>query len=79
MELPAKYKNSSYYLCIGGNSHESASNKDDGEWRIIIEKRRSIAQRITGKGKITENDGIMELIEDILVGEPDIRNIHREL
>ena len=77
-ELPAKYENASYYLCIGGNSHESASNKDDGEWRIIIEKRRSIAQRVTGKGKITGNDGMMKLIEHILVAESDIRNVHRE-
>jgi hypothetical protein len=78
-ELPARYGDASYYLCIGGNSHESASNKDEGEWRIIVEKRRSIAQRVSGRGNITENDGMIKLIEDILMGEPDIRNVHREL
>jgi hypothetical protein len=54
-ELPAKQGSDSYYLCMSGNSDNSA-NKDEGEWRIIVEKRRSIWHRVSGVGKIAADD-----------------------
>jgi len=47
-ELPAMHGSDSYYLCMSGNSDESSNNRDEGEWRLIIEKRRSIGQRLRG-------------------------------
>ena len=49
-ELPARCVRDSYYLCMSGNADDS--RKDEGEWRIIVEKRRSIWELLTGKGKI---------------------------
>ena len=75
-ELPAKYGSDAYYLCMSGNAEDSSANN---EWRIIIEKKRSIAQRISGKGKITADDGMMmRLVEDILRSEPTIHDVYRE-
>ncbi len=77
-ELPAKYGSDAYYLCMSGNAEDSSANNNSGEWRIIIEKKRSIAQRISGKGKITADDGMMRLVEDILRSEPTIHDVYRE-
>jgi hypothetical protein len=77
-ELPATQEGDSYYLCMSGNSDESGTNKDDGEWGIIVEKRRSIVQRLTGAGKIGVTDKLMRTIEEILWAEPAIREVHRE-
>jgi hypothetical protein len=77
-ELPATQEGDSYYLCMSGNSDELSTNKDDGEWGIIIEKRRSIGQRLRGVGKIAANDKMVGTIEEILRAEPAIREVHRE-
>jgi hypothetical protein len=77
-ELPATQGNNSYYLCMSGKSDESSTNKDDGEWRIIVEKKRSIAQRLRRKGKIAAKDEMVRTIEEILCAEPTVRKVHRE-
>ena len=77
-ELLAMQESDSYYLCISGNSDELSANKDDGEWSIIVEKRRSIGQRLRGAGKIAANDKMVRMIEEILRAEPAIREVHCE-
>jgi hypothetical protein len=77
-ELPAIHESDSYYLCMSGNSDELDTNKDEGEWGIIVEKRRSIGQRLRGAGKIAADDKMVRTIEEILRAEPAIREVHRE-
>jgi hypothetical protein len=77
-ELPTKNEGKGYYLCISGNADDERANSNEGEWRIIIEKRRSIGQRLTGKGKIELRDGMLVSVKKILEAEPDIRNVHIE-
>ncbi len=75
-ELPAMSEGDSYYLCMSGNSNESSANNDEGEWRIIVEKKRSLGQRLRGTGKITSNDKMVSTIEEILCAESTIREVH---
>jgi|SRR5215472_6492574 len=75
-ELPVKMESSSYYLCMSGNADNPGN--DEGEWRIIVEKRRSIWERLRGRGKIAADDPLVRLVEDILAAEPANGNIHRE-
>ena len=77
-ELPVTHQGDSYYLCLSGNSDESSANRDEGEWGIIVEKKRSIAQRLRGLGKITANDKLVQTLQEILAAEPAFREIHRE-
>lgn len=77
-ELPATRGSDSYYLCMSGNSDESSTSKDEGEWGIIVEKKRSILQQVRGRGKIAANDKMASMIEAILRAEPNIRDVHRE-
>src|SRR6266481_5456786 len=77
-ELPATCGNDAYYLCMSGNADNSGAPKDEGEWNIIVEKRRSFWQRLTGKGRIMTDDPLVRLIEEILVNEPTIMDLHRE-
>jgi len=63
---------------MSGNSDESSTNKNEGEWRIIVEKRRSIGQRLRGAGKIDADDKMVRTLEEILYAEPSVREVHRE-
>lgn len=76
-ELPATYGRESYYLCISGNADVAGNN--EGEWGIIVEKRRSIWERLRRKGKIADDDGVVRLLEQILSDDPEIRDVHREV
>jgi hypothetical protein len=77
-ELPAKNGGEGYYLCVSGNADDEGANSNAGEWRIIIEKRRSIGQRLTGQGKIELSDRMLISVREILESEPDIRDVHME-
>jgi hypothetical protein len=74
-ELPLKFQDHSYYLGIGGNSDDGT---DQGEWRIIVQRRRSFRDFISGKGRIMRSDPILGAVEEILRGEPDFREISCE-
>jgi hypothetical protein len=75
-EMPVTMEGASYYLGVSGNADEPGS--DEGEWRIIVSKRRSIWERLAGKETITAEDPLLKLIEQILSGEPAITNVYRE-
>ncbi len=77
-ELQVKYGDQSYYLCMSGNADGSAANLNNGEWGIIVEKKRSISQRITGGGKIAKDDRMVCLLNEILTGEATFRDVHFE-
>jgi len=75
-ELPVKHDGHCYYLCMSGNADHSETNQ--GEWRIIVEQRRSMWQRVTGEGRITPDDAMVRLIEEILSGDPSLTDLRRE-
>jgi len=62
---------------MSGNADDSKENEDEGEWNIIIEKKRSIGQRLRGRGEIAANDKMARTLEEILCAEPTIRGVHR--
>ena len=74
-ELPAKTRTDSYYLCMSGNADNPGN--DEGEWRIIVEKRRSIWERLTSRAQITTDDSLATAIEQILSSDSAIRDVHR--
>ena len=77
-ELPARTGTDSYYLCMSGNADNPGN--DEGEWRIIVEKRRSTPQerRADWRRKILADDTVVTLIEQILSDKPNINNLRRE-
>ena len=73
-ELPVQHGHNAYYLCLSGNS-EAHQNLDYGEWRIIVEKRRTLWQHLCGKGKITAADPMLILLQRMLSAESAIRDV----
>lgn len=68
----------SYYIGVGGNPMENGSDKNHGEWRLMISKRRSLWEKLTGKNKMSTSEPIVACIQAILGTEPDFSNIHEE-
>ncbi len=68
----------SYFIGIGGTAEESAPNPNWGRWRIMVEKHRSLWEKLRGKNKTSLNDPIFEVIRKILKHENDFRDIRCE-
>jgi len=76
--LQVEFQKNSYFLGMSGNAGEPETGSNQGEWRIIVELKRSLYDRIKGRNKIGEDDPMLRVIGDILAKEPDFKNIHRE-
>jgi len=76
--IEARLGDAAYFIGVGGNSNESATQPNAGEWRIMIEKHRSMWEKLTGKNQASRSDPIFAIIRDILEREPDFKNVRHE-
>lgn len=67
-----------FFVGIGGYHLAGSMVANDGEWRVMVEKSRSIWDRLRGRKRITDTDPILSIIEDILREQRDVRNVRRE-
>lgn len=68
----------SYLLGMNGNFDRNGTAADEGEWRIIVEKKRSVWQRVARRGRIADGDPMVTTIEDILRSDPEFRDLRLE-
>jgi hypothetical protein len=77
-EMLAQQGSQSYYLGVGGYLREGAVGTNDGEWRIMLEKKRSIWERLRGRNKMVETEPIVAIVEGLLREQADFRNVRPE-
>jgi hypothetical protein len=75
--LPVSRGSDRYYLDISGIPDEEGSVSNEGEWRIMVEKRRSIWDRLTGCNVIANDDPLFLMVQILLRAQPDFRNVRR--
>ena len=76
--IEATFASIPYFIGVGGNPHDGALDKNAGEWRIVIERRRSLWDKLIGKNKIAPDDPMLLIIRRITEAEPDIWNVRQE-
>jgi len=77
-EFSVKDSVGSYYVGVGGNAAEGAANKNQGEWRVMISKRRSLWDMLAGKNKLSASEPVISSIRTLLEAETDFANFHEE-
>jgi hypothetical protein len=73
--LGAEHAGRTYLIGIGGNPADEGGASNQGEWRVIIEKKRSLTERLTGKARMADDEPIVALVRAILEAEPDFANV----
>lgn len=75
--LGAAHAGERYVLGVGGVPAEDAASRgpDRGEWRIIVERRRSLRDRLTGRGHMTADDPLLRVVRELLQREPDFSRV----
>ena len=76
-EFSASKGSDSYHLGFGGYASGDESDPNAGEWRVIVNRDRSFADQLFGRKKISSNDALVELIENLLQSEPAIGGVER--
>ena len=79
--LDATHAGVGYFVGVGGLPADGvpadgvAREPGRGEWRIILERRRSLRDRLTGRGRMTADDPLLRLVRDLLQREPDFARV----
>jgi hypothetical protein len=56
-----------YLVCVAGNSDDMEGNPDRGEWHVMLERKRSLMERLTGEGKTSATDPLVRRIARVLM------------
>jgi len=73
--IEAAHDGSPYFIGVGGNTDDETAGSDAGEWRFIVEKRRSWREKLAGKNAMTPDDALLNLLRGMVEREPDMRVI----
>ena len=76
--IESKLDDSGYFIGIGGNADDSSADPNQGEWRIMVEKKRSLSEKLLRKNFLAADDPMFALLESIIRGEPDFTNIRQD-
>jgi hypothetical protein len=76
--LLAQRESQDYFVGISGYRSEDPVGRNDGEWRIMVVKKRSIWEKLRGRNKTKEHDPVLAIIEEILHEQAGIHNVRRE-
>jgi hypothetical protein len=67
-----------YFIGIGGNPDELSRDPNYGEWRIIVEKHRSLWQKLRVRNATPGDEPMIAVIREILEREGDFENVRFE-
>jgi hypothetical protein len=63
---------SCYFVGVGGAPDEDVPLNNQGQWRLIVEKHRTLRQRLAGANKLRDDDAFIGVLKDIVSGEPGL-------
>ena len=69
----ARHGDWSYFVGVGGNADEEPARSNRGEWRLIVEKHRTLWEKLTGANLIGEDDAFLRMLKETLASEPGFR------
>ena len=76
--IEAEYRGDSYFIGIGGNTDEFSEKRNQGEWRILVEKNRSTWQKLTHRDDVSSANELMNIIRRIVEKESGVKNVRFE-
>ncbi|HEY2786209.1 MAG TPA: hypothetical protein VGJ05_14680 [Fimbriiglobus sp.] len=66
-----------YFIGVGcsGPSHADSIR---AEWRLIVEKCRTVWEKLTGQNRLGEGNAVFGVLVDILSANPDVSAVRRD-
>ena len=76
--LGAEFNGITYFIGVSGNADEEDSQSNKGEWRLMIENKRSLGDKLFGKNKLAEDDQLVLLVINELKAQADFSGVRQE-
>jgi hypothetical protein len=68
----AQFQGNAYFIGVGGVSDEDPADPNRGQWRMIVEKHRSLWEKLTGTNRLNEDDAFIAILKDVVSHEPGL-------
>src|SRR5262249_50500858 len=65
----APYQGANYFVGVGGNADDEHAPSNRGEWRLIVEKRRTLWEKLKKVNRLADDDTFIQLLKSIVVDE----------
>lgn len=62
----ASFEGTSYLMCVAGATEGNADRPNFGEWRVMLERRRTLFQKFLGKNQISVSDPLVRKVQHVL-------------
>lgn len=62
----AECQGAPYLMCVAGNSDEDPANPNCGEWHVMLERERTLVQKLLGRNRISRSDPIVGKVARLL-------------
>lgn len=62
----AEYLGVPYLMCVAGNLEEDPSRPNYGEWHVMLERHRTLMQKLFGKNKASAKDPLVGKVVQVL-------------
>jgi hypothetical protein len=60
------YEGVSYLMCVAGTSEEEPNRPNYGTWHVMLERHRTLKDKLFGKNKTTLSDPVVEKVAKVL-------------
>lgn len=67
-----------YLIGVSGMVDDSSNDPNQGEWRIMIEKQRSLLEKVLGKNKMDSHDEMVARVRKLALHEDSFANLRVE-
>lgn len=62
----ATFEGASYLVCVAGATEGHSDRPNFGEWRVMLERRCTLIQKILGKNEISVSDPLVGKVKHVL-------------
>ena len=62
-----------YFVGVGGNRDDEAASTNRGQWRLMVQKHRTLWEKLTGANQLDEHDAFIALLKDVLSSESSLQ------
>ena len=69
----ADFEGVTYFVGVGGNSDDDPVDPNRGQWRLMVQKHRTLWQKLSGANRLDEHDPFVALLKDILASDPNLQ------
>ena len=74
----AQCNGEAYFVGVGGNRDDETSNSNRGEWRLMVQKHRTLWEKLSGANRLSEHDDFIRILKEIVSREPGLQLVGNE-